>query len=106
MKNISLTKVSVMVFTAITCSFLVNADDSTITKESFPEIVAVKQSDKKVEEIAFNALDKDKNGLLSQKEVGESKNQLLAQSFKKIDRNEDLLLSKEELTAFIVDANK
>ncbi len=35
-----------------------------------------------------------------------SKNQILEQSFNKIDSNKDLSLSQEELAAYIVAANK
>ncbi len=106
MKNISLSKVSVMVLAAITSSFLVNANDSTIANESIPEKAVVEQSEQKLAKLAFNTLDKDKNGLLSQEEIGDSKNQILEQSFNKIDSNKDLSLSQEELAAYIVAANK
>ncbi len=101
MKNISLTKVSVMVFTAITASFIVNANDSAIANESFIEVAAIDQSKQKIDKIAFNAIDTDKNGLLSLEEVMASNNQVLVTSFKKIDSNADSSVSQQELTSFL-----
>jgi hypothetical protein len=96
MKNISLSQMSSMVFIMLVASFFVSAKEvsSVIPVADVP----VKQS---INEVVFNTLDLDKDGLLSKDEITSSNNEILLISFEKIDSNADLFVSKQELTDFI-----
>lgn len=103
MRNLSLTKVSLFVATAITASFIVNANEKVEA-----DVVKVKQATtevaKKSDAVAFSSLDANKDGELSLAEVKASNNQLLARTFSEIDRNADNLLSQKELESYVASA--
>ena len=63
MKKLSLTKTTAFVAAAITASFIVSAN------ESLPEIVVAEKQSQNIDKTVFDALDTDKNGLLSMEAV-------------------------------------
>jgi len=103
MKSLSLTKVSLFVATAITASFIVNANEKAeadVVKAKNATTEVVKKSDA----VAFSSLDTNKDGELSLSEVKASNNKLLARTFSEIDSNSDNLLTQKELESYVASA--
>lgn len=99
MKKFRLLEVSAFVVVAAVASAAVNADDNVVKLEK--KAMSVK-ADKVVEaKTLFEPLDADKNGLLTENELGTEKNTLLKKQFKKIDKNADNAISQEELSAYL-----
>ena len=94
MKTINLGQLSSFVVIMLAASFFVSATE----KEAAKPVQAVPA----INDVAFNTLDLDKNGMLSQQEIIASNNEVLVKSFPKIDQNADLSLSKQELADFVI----
>ena len=92
MKNISLVKVTFAVVVTTLASSLVSAKD--VIPTNLPAIETPASAT-----INFDQLDSDKNSLLTLVET--EKNQLIHDSFTKIDSNDDATISKDEFAEFI-----
>lgn len=92
MKNISLVKVTFAVVVTALASSLVSAKD--VIPTNLPAIETPASAT-----INFDQLDSDKNSLLTLVET--EKNQLIHDSFTKIDSNDDATISKDEFAEFI-----
>lgn len=113
MKNISLLEVSALVFVAIVCSITVKANEELTEKATLAQTQPEPQIKTSVEAktasigemIAHNKffapLDIDNNGVISEQELGMSKNKLFKEQFQKIDTNKDQGISEEELKSFL-----
>ncbi|REL34388.1 hypothetical protein [Thalassotalea euphylliae] len=114
MKNISLLEVSALVFAVAVCSITVQANEDPKEKAALDKAKAqmeekpVKAGHMVSHDKLFAPLDIDSNGVISEQELSMSKNKLLKEQFKKIDRNEDKGISEEELKSFLakVDVKK
>lgn len=94
MKNMSLTKLSAVVIIGAFMSSLVNANDDLNSN--------TKAVNKMVDEKSiFQPIDKDKNGLISEKELSASQQKLLQKDFAKIDVNADNGISEVELKNYL-----
>ncbi|MDX2368508.1 MAG: EF-hand domain-containing protein [Colwellia sp.] len=92
MKNISLTKVTVIVAITALASSLVSAKD--VLPQNMPAIATTATTN-----IWFEQLDSDKNNLLSLVETEDSK--LVRDVFTTIDSNSDATISKDEFATYI-----
>lgn len=92
MKHISLVKVTFAVVATALASSLVSAKD--VIPTNLPAIETPASAT-----INFDQLDSDKNSLLTLVET--EKNQLIHDSFTKIDSNDDATISKDEFAEFI-----
>jgi len=110
MNNISLMQVTVFITAVSMASFFVNADDAlthrlkadkTAQSESSVNSEATKLAEESNDKFTFSSLDTDKNGMLSQQEVLNGKNDWLVKSFKQIDSNSDESLTEQELIDFV-----
>ncbi|MFD2165063.1 hypothetical protein ACFSJY_02205 [Thalassotalea euphylliae] len=92
MKKVSLLNVSLFVVTAAVASS-VNAGDKVKVEKKADTVIAANE--------LFEPLDTDKNGVISEKELGDNQNALLKKEFKKIDANADKGISEEELKQYL-----
>ncbi|NMP30203.1 hypothetical protein HII17_01400 [Thalassotalea sp. M1531] len=94
MKKVSLLELTAFVIVAAVASTTVNANDAALKEK-------VVKADEVVEtNVLFTPLDTDKNGLISQQELGVN-NKLLKEQFKEIDVNADQGISEQELKNYL-----
>ena len=104
MKNVSLFNVTVMVITVAFASNFVNAEDKvskTIEKTQSDAAEVVEVAKQLTFPALIEALDSDKDGMLSQAEVSVDKNQLLQEEFTKIDVNQDKQIDEVEFNNYL-----
>lgn len=110
MNRISLKKVTLIVSTCALASYFVAAEeklvnlDSSIVKDTSSKAVSKNNVSISVKEISglLTKYDSDKNGLLNEAEVVESKNELLTKHFKDIDQNSDTVINQDELNSYFL----
>jgi len=108
MKNISLMKLTGVVMLTALASTAMNASataDEVSKNELKLAATDAKETISAQKVIAhdelFKPLDTDKNGLISQEELGGTDSTLLKKEFAKIDTNADQGISKQELKAYL-----
>ena len=106
MKNVSLMKLSAFVVMAAAASVSVNAESRVSDANSTPVVTEAKAVTTKAVDLVspdalFAPLDVDKNGLITEQELGGTQSELLKEQFRKIDVNNDKGISEKELKDFL-----
>ncbi|WP_448212831.1 hypothetical protein [Colwellia sp. MEBiC06753] len=114
MKNISLLKLSAFVVIGAALSSVVKADNNladkakadakanvAVEKSSVARSANVKADEVVAHTELFEPLDADKNGVITEVELGSANNELLKKEFKKIDVNADNGISQQELKDYL-----
>jgi len=115
MNHISLTKVTVIVSTCVLASYFVSAEgkvdnldvpaiEVSSVKAEVSKVINTDNTAVAIKDISslLTQYDSDKNGVLNKVEVAASKNELLVQHFKDIDKNSDTKISESELKDYFV----
>ena len=105
MKNVSLVKVSAMVFSVALASSFVNADDKVSKTMENAQANAAEVEKQQTFPALLESLDTNNDAMLSEAEVSVEHSQFLQEEFAKIDTNQDKNIDEEEFNAYFVAVN-